>query len=178
MGTSYFLPAAIGIGMNLLFCVSSAKAEITEKDVLVLGRIAALVQDIPKGTIKVGVVEDDADSSADADAFIKLVGEGKVVGNATLVASRVKPGDIAASGVSVILIPASVDDANLDVIFNLASQHKLTTISTSDNCLNRQKCALSIKTNPAVDIKLSQSAAKATGVSFGSNLRMMIKEMP
>jgi hypothetical protein len=174
----YFLPVAIGMGMNLLTGASSAMAEITEKDVLVLGRIAALVQGMPKGTIKVSVVADDAGSSADADVFINLVGEGKVVGDVTLVASRVKPGNIATSGASVILIPASVDDANLDVIFDLASQHKLTTISTSDNCLNRQKCALSIKTSPAVDIRLSQSAAKATGVSFGSNLRMMIKEMP
>lgn len=173
----YLLSALLG-GTISLMGMSHAMAEITEKDVLVIGRIAGLMQDTPKDTVQVAVVEDDEGSSTDADEFIRLMGAGKKIGSVTLSGIRTKPGDVATSGASVILIPASIDNANLDIIFELASRHKLATISTSENCLHRQRCALSIKTSPAVDIKLSQMAAKATGVSFGSNLRMMIKEMP
>lgn len=157
---------------------SPARAEVTEKDTLVIGRIIGLLQDIPKGDVEVAVVTNGADVQKDVDSFLRLVGDGKQVGNTTLKAISITPADAASTSARVLLLPGGLDGAQLDAAFSAAQERKLVTISTSDTCLASKRCAIAIKTEPAVDIKMSSSAAAATGVNFGSTFRMMIKEVP
>jgi hypothetical protein len=156
---------------------SVAWAEITEKDVLVLGRLAGLLQGVDSGKVLV-VVVGDGESRADAEAFTRMVGSGKAVGGITLTAKHVSLEELKTSDARVVLLPSGLSAANMTEIFAVASQKKMATISTSEACLQSRQCAIAIKTNPAVDIKMSASAAQATGVSFGSTFRMMIKEVP
>src|SRR5688572_11698858 len=80
-------------------------AEVTQKDLLVIARTIALVDNGPKGEVKIAVVGGTAESSASAEAFLSLVGSGKTVGNVTLSATQVSPASIVASGAQVVLIP-------------------------------------------------------------------------
>jgi len=94
-----------------------------------------------------------------------------------LTATPVKYEALASTKATIIFVPEGLDAMQLDTVFSIAKVRKLAIISTSDHCLIVQKCAISITSNPAVDIKISVAAAAATGVSFGSTFRMMIKEV-
>lgn len=159
-------------------CASGAWAGITEKDVLVLGRLVGLLGGGGRGVVQVAVVGDTPEAGANAEDFLRMVGGGKAVGGVTLKAKRMRPEELGASGVQVVLLPTGVSAADVAAVFSVASTRKLATISTSEACLQSRQCAISIRTSPAVDIKLSASAARATGVSFDSTFRMMIKEVP
>jgi len=156
----------------------AAVAAVTEKDVLVIARLVSLLDGAPKGRVEIAVLRDGPESIADADGFIAQIGSGKQVGDVTLVAVPVSTSELAATNAKVILIPAGVEASYFDVIFSAAQKKQILTISNSDACLVAKRCAIAIKTDPAVNINMSQSAAHATGVSFGSTMRMMVKEMP
>jgi len=158
--------------------VHSSDAAVTEKDVLVVGRLVNMLQDGPKGRVEVAVIRNGPASQEDANGLLAQIGAGKQVGDMTLVATAVRPEDVAQSKAQIILIPKGVDPAHFDEIFAAAKKMHRVTISNSDACLLAQRCALAIKTDPAVDIGMSQSAAAATGVSFGTSMRMIIKETP
>ena len=155
-----------------------AAASVTEKDVMIVARIISLLQDAPKGRVEVAVVRNGPASHEDADEFLSRIGSGKTVGDVTLVATEVAPDQLAGTNAQVVIVPSGVDPAHFAQIFNMAEKKQILTISNSDACLVAQKCAIAIKSEPAVDIRMSQSASHATGVSFGSALRMMIKETP
>jgi len=157
---------------------SRAMAAITQKDVIVIARIIPLADNGPQGNVEIAVIKGGPASVEDAQMFMELVGKGKTIGGTTISATTVTADQLSASKARVVLIPAGLDASEMDTVFTLARRHKLITISTSEACLRAQKCALSIRSEPAVDIKLSLAAANATGLSFGTNFRMIIKEVP
>lgn len=172
-----FLIAVIIVSAVLPVCASSSLAA-TKKDVLVIARVIDLIQGGPKGEVEIAIVANTPASQKHADRFLSLIGEEKQVRNATLVAKKITPDEIAFSAAKVIIIPDDLDAAQFDAIFAIATEKKLITISTSTSCLDTQHCAIAIKSDPAVDIRMSQSAAAATGVKFSPTLRMMITEVP
>jgi hypothetical protein len=155
-----------------------AQAAVTEKDVLAAARIISFLEGGPKGEVQAAILTDGPQARANAASFVSLVGDGQHVGNITLSAKVIRPEDLATTDAKIILIPEGMDEALLNDIFDIAQKRKLVTISFSDVCLAVKRCAIAIKTEPAVDIKLSISAAQATEVSFTPTLRMMIKEEP
>lgn len=168
------------IGGVLITCVSGgARAEITEKDILVVGRLAGMLEGVKDAAaVQVAVVSDDAASRADATYVLELVGASRKIGNITLKAEQVLPDAIANTTAQVILLPESLDDGNISKIHEVAVKRQLAVVSMSETCLEKKYCAIAIKTQPAVDIKMSSSVAAETGVKFGSAVRMLIKEVP
>lgn len=148
---------------------------MTEKDVIVITRIVSLLQNKPQGDMDIAVVANTPASEESANQFLALV---KDKPNVKMHAALLKPEELAASQVDVIVIPDEFDAAQFDMVFAIASERKIVTISTSEACLKAQRCAIAFKSDPAVDIRLSQSAAAATDVKFSPTLRMMIKEVP
>lgn len=157
---------------------SSGIAAMTEKDVLVIARMVDLVQGGPKGEVEIAIVANSPVSQENADSFLSLIGERKQVRDSILTAKKITPDGIVSSGARVVVLPAGLDAAQLNDIFAIASEKKLITISTSTACLDAQRCAIAFKSDPAVDIRMSRSAAAATGVRFSPALRMMITEVP
>lgn len=155
-----------------------AMASVTEKDVLVMGRVIGLLNNGPKGIVAVAVANGGNATQQDVTAFASIIGGGKTVGSITLTATQVGYDQIAGTKAQIVFIPEGTNDAQLDAIFAIAKARKLVTISTSGYCLSMYKCAISITSYPAVDIRMSVAAATATGVSFGSAFRMMIREVP
>ena len=169
----------LGILMVMLItspaCASASLAAMTEKDAIVITRIVGLLQNKPQGSVKIAVVANTPASEADANRFLSLI-ESKQDKKVNAVSLR--PEELAASKADVVVIPNEFDAAQFDMIFAVASEKKIVTISTSGACLELQRCAIAFKSDPAVDIRLSQSAAAATDVKFSPTLRMMIKEVP
>jgi hypothetical protein len=153
-------------------------ATVTEKDIKVMARIITLIESGPKGVVPIAIVTDGALAQKDYDSFVQILGSGKELGNITLKPIAIRPDDVGTTDAKVIFIPEGLEITKMNTIFNAAQAKKLITISTSEDCLNSRKCAIYIKSDPAVDIKMSVAAADATNVKFSSTLRMMIKEVP
>lgn len=152
--------------------------DMTQKDVAVIARTVGLLENGPKGEVTLAVIKGSA-SQSEAESFVTLINNTKAVtGKTTLKAVYVAPADIAASGAEALLVLDGVDESGMEAVFQAAQERQLAIFTTSETCLSLQKCAIYFKTSPAVDIRMSQSAAKQTGVRFGSALRMMIKEVP
>jgi hypothetical protein len=169
------LGVLIGMLITSPACASASLAAMTEKDAIVITRIVGLLQNKPQGSVKIAVVANTPASEADASRFLSLI-ESKQDKKVNAVSLR--PEELAASKADVVVIPHEFDAAQFDMIFAVASEKKIVTISTSGACLELQRCAIAFKSDPAVDIRLSQSAAAATDVKFSPTLRMMIKEVP
>ncbi|HEU5046815.1 MAG TPA: hypothetical protein VFT64_03135 [Rickettsiales bacterium] len=150
---------------------TQAQAAVTDKDMKVVAKAISFVENGPKGTVDVAVVTDGGASKADADAAVSQAA------GAGLTATIVAPAALSGTAAKVVFIPAGMN-GSFDAIFSAASAKKLITISNSGDCTAAQKCAISVKSEPAVDITVSKAASAATGVSFGSAFSMMIKEVP
>lgn len=157
---------------------TNAWADINEKDVLIIGRILSFVQGIPDNEVSIGIVSTGGSSTNDANDFIQIVGGGKKVGSITLKATSLHIDDLHNTSAKVLVIPSNIGNEHYQKIFNTAENKKIVTIGMSEACTNAKKCAISIQTTPAVDIRMSASASSATNVKFESNMMMMIKEVP
>lgn len=172
-----FLIAITGIfAMQLVW--SSPGVAATEKDVLVIARIINFIKDGPKENVEIAILANNPISESNADSFLSLIGNGKRVRDTILVAKKVRPEELALSTARVVIIPDGLDMTQFDDVFAIATEKKLITISTSTECLQAKLCALAFKSDPAVDIRMSQSASAATDVHFTPTLRMMITELP
>jgi hypothetical protein len=158
----------------LLFATSSlstAQAAVTDKDIKVVTKAIGFIEGGPTSPVEMAVVTDGGSSKADADTAADLAGK------AGMKASVIAPSAIGSTSAKVLFIPAGMN-GSFDAILSAATAKKLVTISNVGDCTAAQKCAISIASDPKVDIVVSKSAAAATGVSFGSAFSMMIKEVP
>ena len=167
----------LGIALVLFTLAPAARAAVSEKDVLVIGRVVALLSDAPKGTVPITIVQGGDATRADTSDITAIIGSGKTIGAITFVANPMRYDQIENSPARILYIPDGMTPAELDRVFAVAVVHRLVTISTSDACLVAQRCAISVSSEPAVDIRLSVAASAATNVAFGSNFRMIVKEV-
>lgn len=151
---------------------------MTEKDVLVINRIVGLLQNGPRGKVEMAILANNPESLGEAADFVAFSSRKQYSRDLQVSASQVNPSELAATDTDVIIIPDGFDQSQLDMVFAIAQEKKIVTISTSDACLKAQRCAISFESNPAVNIHMSQTAAAETNVSFAPTLRMMIKEVP
>lgn len=165
----------LAAGLTVIFvaalAATNASAALTDKDVKVIAKAIGFVENGPKGAVDVAVVTDGGASKADADAFVAQAAS--VTGDITLKPAIVAPGALAGSSARVAFIPAGMSGAAAAAV-----SKKMITISNDSSCTATQKCAISIVSDPKVDITVSKSAAAASGVTFGSAFTMMIKEVP
>lgn len=169
------LSVLIGVLITLPAFASTSFAAMTEKDVIVITRIVSLLQKKPQGNVEVAVVANTPVSQENANDFLSIVA-GKQ--DANMNATLLRPEELVGSRADVVVIPEGFDPEQFDMVFALAKERKVVTISTSNACLEAQRCAIAFRSDPAVDIRLSQSAATETDVKFSPTLRMMIKEVP
>ena len=173
----YILITVIGICMTLPAFASTSQAAMTEKDVLVITRLISLLQNRPQDKVIIAVVANTPNSRTDADFLSHILHKQQMHG-LDFTATQLSPEELANSGADVVIIPDYFDMAQLDTVFNIALKEKMVTISTSQSCLVAQRCAIAFKSEPAVDIRMSQAVATATDIRFSSTLHMMIKEVP
>lgn len=170
------IPKILAAAFIIAALPSSAMA-VTEKDIVVIGRVLGFLENKPKGIAEIAVVKGDGTTQSDVNEFVALVGAGKTINDLTITATAIDSSQIAGTKAPVLFLPNNLSQEQLDSVFAVAKARKLITISNGDHCLILQRCALSVTSSPAVDIKISVSAAAATNVSFSSTFRMMIKEV-
>jgi len=169
-----FKPVLFALGLMLISPDASAA---TQKDMQILGRALGFIENGPSGDVKIGIVTDSGNpaSLAEANEIVSIIGGGLKSGKINLQAEKVNAAAAASSGLPVLYFTEGTESAHASV-FNAVSTKGAITVSTHDSCLNTSQCVMVVKSVPKVDIRVSSSAAGATGVSFGSAFRMMISE--
>jgi len=126
-----------------------AYADVTEKDIQVLGRAIGFIENGPSGTVSVAVVyaDGDAASQAAADAVTSLIGTGRSAGKLTMNAVSTALG--ALSSADIILVPNG--QASLyDAVKAATSSGKGISASADKACAAAGACVISVASDPKV----------------------------
>ena len=118
------------------------------------------------------LVYDSPASKAEADALAGQIA-GKA-GNFTLVPKVVKSSDIGGSGANAILL---MDGVSGGFAADAVKGKKIPCFTSNSDLVRSGGCLISIKTDGKVEILVSGSLQKASGVGFGAAFRMMITEV-
>lgn len=168
----------ISLSAIILLCFRGVSfAEVTKKDISVITRIVSLLEDVPKGVVEIAVITGDPEVERDGKDFISFAESSEGASGVKLKPVAINYSQMNSTSAKLIFIPESMSQDKIEKIFEIAKSRKIATISTSSKCIQLQKCAISISSSPAVDIKLSVSASSATNVKFGTTFRVMVKEV-
>ena len=148
-----------------------AQATTSERDLQVMARAAGFVDGLPRGNVPVAVVD-----GPNADAVVAAMGAGVAGGGVTLVPRKVAVGDLAGSGVRVIIVPEGQGGQHGAIAAAARSLHAVT-MSTDMACVNSGNCVVGVAAEPRVEIVVSRAASTAAGVSFAQAFRVMIREV-
>ncbi|MDR3526850.1 MAG: hypothetical protein P4L57_06185 [Rhizomicrobium sp.] len=149
-----------------------ADAGFTAKDAQILGRVLGFLDPAPPSSVTLALVYDSAASKAEADALAGQIA-GKS-GNFTLVPKVVKASDLGGSGANAILL---MDGVSAGAATDAVKSKKIPCFTSDSALVKSGTCLISIKTDGKVEILVSGSLQKASGVGFGAAFRMMITEV-
>jgi hypothetical protein len=167
----------LGCGLAII-AVYPVHADVTAKDLQVMGRAIGFSDKAPTGEIRVGIVyaPGNAATAMQAEAVQKLLGDGLSAGKLVMKPVLVKIDEAPSADVGAFILVEGMgaDGAKLTATAKAKQKPCLTTdISQVQN----GSCAMGIKSEPKVEIIVNKTAAEASGVTFGASFRMMITEM-
>ena len=157
---------------------AQAQAQVTAKDVQVAARVLNFTATPFTGNVKLGIVYDPsvAASAADEQALTGLLGSGLAVGSINLVPVPVPIGKLSSTPVDVLFLTSGLGAAGAAVGTQAASAKQLC-ITTDTAATAAGDCAVSVQSDPKVQITVNKASASATGVSFASAFLMMVTEI-
>lgn len=175
------------LGLNILGTLAvlglasvpqAGRAQVTAKDIQVAARVLNFTATPFTGTVKLGIVYDPsiAASAADEAALTGLLGSGLAVGSVTLVPVPVPIGKLASTPVDVLFLTSGLGAAASAVGAQAASA-KTLCITTDQAATQAGNCAVSVASDPKVQITVNKAAAAASNVSFASAFLMMVTEI-
>lgn len=152
-----------------------AHAEVSDKDMQLIGRALSFVEGGATGDVTVAIVySNDVPGSKDsADAIANVLGTGLKAGKVTLIAKVVPVSDVSSvpSG-QAVFVPVGMQSQ-----YSKISSASAITVSTDKACVDAGACVVSVASEPKVEIYVNRSAAGARSINFASAFRMMIKEI-
>lgn len=172
----------LNIALFALSCFYSplSWAETTPKDMQVLGRALGFLEKPLTGSVVIGVLYAPGNSASEADlkAVQDTLAKGLKSGNVTLEA---KPIALTAlnnelNGLKVIFVTEGLSSQYEQIVAAIKDKGILS-VTTDLACVQAEKCAVGVKSEPKVEIIVSRAAAGAVGVAFSASFRMMIKEI-
>ncbi len=169
---SYFAIAAmLAAGMASVGALSPAEA-FSAKDAQILGRVLGFLDPAPPSSVTLALVYDSPASQKEAEGLAGQIA-GKA-GNFTLAPKPMKASDVAGSGANAILLMDGVSAAS---VTDVVKAKKIPCFTGDSAQVKSGACLISIKTDPKVEILVSGSLQKSSGVGFGAAFRMMITEI-
>lgn len=162
----------------LLLAGAPARAEVTQNELQIVGRVLSFFKRPLTGDVSVGIVysADNAQSVREAESLQRLLGNGLKVGNVTLKPSLVKATDVARASVGLFfLMPGLGADAKPVAA---ASEAKHIPCITTDLAEVRSgACSMGVRSQPKIEILVNRGAADASHTEFSAVFRMMITEI-
>jgi hypothetical protein len=168
------------LAVPIISVASIAHAETTPKDMQVLGRALGFLEKPLTGSVIMGVVyaPGNAASETDLKAVQETLGKGVKSGNVTLEAKPIAVTNLASdlTDLKVIFITEGLA-AHYEQIVAAIKDRGILSVTTDLACVQADKCAVGVKSEPKVEIIVSRAAAGAVGVGFSASFRMMVKEI-
>lgn len=156
-----------------------ARAEVTQKDLQVLGRSLGFVKSSGSTGTKLVVVVDPKKplSVSDADTVLTLISGGLKSGSRTLTPSIVKIDDLAAVGdVAAFLLTSSMK-GDAGQIKNIAKDRHIPCATNDVSLVQNGSCAIGVTTEPKVEIMINKSVAADDGITLDDAFKMLITEI-
>lgn len=167
----------LGIASLLVPWRADALTMPTLQDIEIAGHVLAFQSDRLKGAITLGVVYNaaSADSKAEADTIIRLIGNGLHVGDLVLTARAIPQTALGGNlDVGAWFVAGDVDQSLLRTV--LAGRHLICLTRHIDEVAHGA-CTVSICSSPSVDLVISNANAAAADVHFATAFRMMVREL-
>jgi hypothetical protein len=164
----------------LLFLAQTqpALAEMAAKDMMVAARALTFLENPPKGTADIGIVNDPADATSvkDAETAKTVIGDGLAIGDLTVHARILAPGDVQnANGLAALLVTGGTP-ATFQLVAAAAKGRKLLTITTDPACIKADQCAMLVRSEPKIQVFANSKVTQQNGIAFSQTFAMMIKE--
>ena len=156
----------------------ASRARVTAKDVQVAARVLYFTATPFTGVVKLGIVYDPAiaTSAADKQALSGILGTGLVVGSVTLVPVLVPLNKLNSTTVDVLFLTAGLGSVAAEVGTRAAAA-KILCITTDLAATKAGYCAVSVQSDPKVQITINDAAAASSGVSFAAAFLLMVTEI-
>jgi len=164
--------------MAMIFIPGVTHAQVTAKDVQVAARVLTFTSTPFSGTVKLGIVYDPANATSNADeqALTGILGSGLNVGSLTLVPVPVPIAKLSSTPVDAMFLTSGLGAAAASVQTQAVSG-KTICITADLTATQAGYCAVSVQSDPKVQITVNKAAASASGVSFASAFLMMVTEI-
>jgi hypothetical protein len=163
--------------LAVLAPASALSAELTPKDVQIIGRALAFVENPPTGTVRLGIVFSPSIpiSAQQANSLQALLADGVTVGKVTLLPTLI-PVDrlFVADDLGAVFVTSGLGTPG--PALTEAARRRLPIFSTDIACVNAGHCLLGFRSEPTVEIVISKTASEVSGVSFTPAFRMLVKE--
>lgn len=171
-----FLLAATALPVALALAHPAA-AQLTQKDVLIMGRALGQLEPAPGAGSVVAIVysSDKPASKAAADAVLGFVGEGLKAGATVLKAKLVEAAALG-DGTGFAAIIATPGSDSTRIMAAVRARH-IPCVSGDPEQVRAGACVMSIRSDPKVEILVNRETAVAAGVTFASAFRMMYREI-
>lgn len=170
--------AVLGVLVSLIWPAHAAHAEVTTRDLQILARTLGFLDPPLSGEVKVGIAFDAGStrSSNEAKNISSLMGDGLTVGNLVLKPALVPFAQAASADVRLFLLAETSGDG-AQMLRAVAQDRQLPCLTTDLEQVRAGNCAVGMQSSPKVEILVNRDTASASGVSFASVFRMMIKEL-
>jgi hypothetical protein len=169
----------LSLSAAALLVPAPGQAAVSAKDVEVAARVLNFTATPYAGRVRFGIVYDpnDADSTADERAILAIMGTGLSVGSIELVPVPVPIARLRTVPADVLFLTTGLDGGGAAAVGNRAAAAKTLCITTDLAATQAGECAVSVQSDPRVEITINAAAASASGISFGSAFLMMVTEI-
>ncbi|HWK47384.1 MAG TPA: hypothetical protein VNT30_21850 [Stellaceae bacterium] len=156
----------------------SARADVTLKDLQVMGRALGFTEKPPTGEVVIGIVytPGNPQSAKEAEDVQKLIGDGLKAGAIVLKPLLVKIDEVSTATVGAYLLTEGVG-AQASALAAAAKTKQKPCVTVDIEQVRSGACVMGIKSDPKVEITVNKAAAADSGISFAASFRMMITEL-
>jgi hypothetical protein len=128
----------------------------------------------PGGTVAVIYDQGVAGSKDDAEAIVRLFGDGLASGGGAVKGRAVSAGALGdGSGYIAIIMAAGAEATGATP----AGQRRLLSITAADGLVRSGRCVMAVHSEPRVEIIVNRAAAQAAGIGFTAAFGMLVHEI-
>jgi hypothetical protein len=150
-------------------------ASLTSRDLQIIAKALGFLDPAPPGGSVAVVYEHTvAGSKDDAEAIVRLFGEGLDSGGGKITGRAIDAGLLGnGTGYIAIIMAAGAEDQGAVS----ARPRGLLSITAADGLVRSGRCVMAVHSEPRVEIIVNRAAAQAAGVGFTAAFGMLVHEI-
>jgi hypothetical protein len=170
--------AALILSFVLLAVGGPAIAEITQTDVLVVGRAMGFVEGFGGRTVRMGIVfaAGSPQSVQEANELKTILGNQFRVGNNVLVPVLLRSDQVIDTDVGMFFLTGGIGAA-AEKVATASKERKIPCITFDLAQVRNGTCTLGVQSQPKIDVFINRHAAAQSNTVLSSVFRLMVHEL-